>query len=70
MADPDYFASMMVHMGDATLIVTGATQNYADCVRPIFEIIGPGERRNTASGLNLVIFKNKHAVLCRHRRQH
>lgn len=58
MADPDYFAAMAVKMGDADGLVTGATQNYAECVRPIFEIIGPG-RRKTASGLNLVIFKNK-----------
>jgi malate dehydrogenase (oxaloacetate-decarboxylating)(NADP+) len=58
LANPDYFASMAVHVGDADGMVTGATQNYADCVRPIFEIIGAGRRR-TASGLNLVIFKNK-----------
>ncbi len=58
MADPDYFASMMVHMGDANAMITGATQNYSDCVKPIFEIIGAGARK-TASGLNLVIFKNK-----------
>ncbi len=58
MTDPDYFAAMMVHMGDAHGMVSGATQNYADCVRPILQIIGPGSRK-TASGLNLVIFKNK-----------
>ncbi len=58
MSDPDYFAAMMVHMGDAQGMVSGATQNYADCVRPILQIIGPGNRK-TASGLNLVIFKNK-----------
>lgn len=58
MSDPDYFASMMVHMGDANAMITGATQNYSDCVKPIFEIIGAGARK-TASGLNLVIFKNK-----------
>jgi len=58
MANPDYFAAMAVHSGDADGMVTGATQNYADCVRPILEIIGPG-KRHTASGLNLVIFKNK-----------
>ncbi len=58
MADPDYFASMMVHMGDAHALVTGATQNYSDCVKPIFEIIGAGQRK-TASGLNMVLFKNK-----------
>jgi malate dehydrogenase (oxaloacetate-decarboxylating)(NADP+) len=58
LANPDYFAAMAVHCGDADGMVTGATQNYADCVRPILEIIGPGHRK-TASGLNLVIFKNK-----------
>lgn len=58
MADPDYFASMMVHMGDANALITGATQNYSDCVKPIFEIIGAGQRK-TASGLNMVLFKNK-----------
>jgi malate dehydrogenase (oxaloacetate-decarboxylating)(NADP+) len=58
MSDPDYFGAMMVRRGDAHAIVTGATQNYADCVRPILEIIGAGQRK-TASGLNLVIFKDK-----------
>jgi malate dehydrogenase (oxaloacetate-decarboxylating)(NADP+) len=56
--DPDYFASMMVHAGDAQAVITGATQNYSDCVKPILEIIGAGSRK-TASGLNLVLFKNK-----------
>jgi malate dehydrogenase (oxaloacetate-decarboxylating)(NADP+) len=63
LANPDYFASMAVHMGDADGMVTGATQNYADCVRPILEIIGSG-KRGTASGLNLVIFKNKMLFFC------
>lgn len=58
MSDPDYFAAMMVEMGDADGLVTGATQNYADCVRPILQIIGTGKRK-TASGLNLVMFKNR-----------
>lgn len=58
MLDPDYFASMMVHAGDAHAVITGATQNYSDCVKPVLEIIGAGARK-TASGLNLVIFKNK-----------
>ncbi|MCB0411678.1 MAG: NADP-dependent malic enzyme, partial [Bdellovibrionales bacterium] len=58
MGDPNYFASMMVEMGDAAALVTGATQNYADCVRPILEIVGPGKRR-IASGLNIVLLKNR-----------
>ncbi|MCM2282071.1 MAG: phosphate acyltransferase [Bdellovibrionaceae bacterium] len=58
MSDPDYFAAMMVHSGDAHGVVTGATQNYAEAVRPILQIIGTGKRK-TASGLNLVLFKEK-----------
>jgi malate dehydrogenase (oxaloacetate-decarboxylating)(NADP+) len=58
LSNPDYFASMAVHMGDADGVVSGAIQNYSDCVRPILEIIGPGKRK-TASGLNVVMFKNK-----------
>jgi malate dehydrogenase (oxaloacetate-decarboxylating)(NADP+) len=58
LSNPDYFAAMAVHLGDADGMVTGATQNYSDCVRPILEVIGSG-RRGVASGLNLVIFKNK-----------
>ncbi len=58
MADPNYFASMAVHLGDADGLVTGATQNYADCVRPILEIIGTGKHK-TASGLNIVLFKDR-----------
>ena len=58
MTDPDYFAAMTVHMGDADGMVTGATRNYADCVKPILEIVGTG-RRKTASGLNIVLFQDR-----------
>src|SRR6185503_9079115 len=54
MYDSNYFAAMAVQVGDADAMVTGATMNYADCVRPILEIIGSGRSR-VASGLNLVL---------------
>lgn len=57
-SDGNYFAAMAVHMGDADGFVTGATQNYGDCVRPILEIIGTGESK-TASGLNMVLWKER-----------
>jgi malate dehydrogenase (oxaloacetate-decarboxylating)(NADP+) len=56
--DSNYFASMAVQMGDADAFVTGATMNYAECVRPILEIIGPGRSR-VASGLNIVLIKDR-----------
>ena len=47
-ADPTYFATMMVKMGDADGMVSGATHTTADTIRPAFQII------KTAPGVNLV----------------
>lgn len=58
MRDPNYFASMAVQLGDADAMVTGATMNYSECVRPILEIIGAGRSR-VASGLNMALVKDK-----------
>lgn len=58
MYDPNYYTSMAVQVGDADAMITGATMNYADCVRPILEIIGSGRSR-VASGLNIVLVKER-----------
>lgn len=58
MSDPHYFAAMAVKMGDAHGMVSGATNNYANCVRPILQIIGTG-RGAVACGLNMVLFEEK-----------
>ncbi len=58
MMDPNYFASMAVHRGDAAGLVTGATMSYSECVRPILEIIGAG-RSKVASGVNIVLVKDR-----------
>ncbi len=58
MLDSNYFASMAVHRGDADGMVTGATMNYSECVRPILEIIGAG-RSKVASGINIVLAKDR-----------
>ncbi len=47
-ADPTYFATMMVQMGDADGMVSGATHTTADTIRPAFQII------KTAPGTKLV----------------
>ncbi len=56
--DHNYFAAMAVQRGDADAFVTGATMNYAECVRPILEVIGAG-RSKVASGLNIVLIKDR-----------
>ncbi len=56
--DPNYFAAMAVHLGDADGMITGATQNYADSVRPILEIVGR-TNRGVAAGLIIMIINQK-----------
>ncbi len=56
MIDTNYFASMMVALGDADALVSGSTQNYADAVKPILDTIGA---KRIASGMNIVLIKNR-----------
>lgn len=62
MADPNYFASMMVQMGDADGMVTGASQNYGDSVRPILHTIGVS-KESVPAGLNLVLLEDRFLLL-------
>jgi malate dehydrogenase (oxaloacetate-decarboxylating)(NADP+) len=51
---------MMVKMGDADGMITGATQNYPECVRPIMKTIGthtPG--RSKVAGIMMLVFKTR-----------
>lgn len=62
LADPNYFAAMMVELGDADGLVTGSSQNYADAVKPILQIIGVGTE-SVAAGLSLVLLEDRVMVL-------
>lgn len=62
MADPNYFAAMMVMMGDADGMVAGASQNYADAVRPILQTIGM-HNEGVPSGLNFVLLEDRFLLL-------
>lgn len=58
LADPNYFAAMMVELGDADGMISGATQNYADAVKPILQTIGTS-RDGVAAGLNFMLLENR-----------
>ncbi|MBX2996757.1 MAG: NADP-dependent malic enzyme [Bdellovibrionaceae bacterium] len=62
MMDNNYFAAMMVELGDADGLVNGASQNYAEAVRPIFQIIGTG-KDGVAAGLNVVLLEDRFLLL-------
>jgi len=58
MADPNYFASMMVSQGDADGMVTGATLNFSDAVKPILQIIGIAKDA-VPCGLNVILLEDR-----------
>jgi malate dehydrogenase (oxaloacetate-decarboxylating)(NADP+) len=62
MNDPNYFAAMMVNMGDADGMVTGASMNYSDAVRPILQIIG-FHSHGVPGGLNVVLLEDRFLLL-------
>jgi len=62
MADPHYFAAMMVEMGEADGMVSGAAINYADAVRPILQTIGV-QKNGVPSGLNFILLEDKFLVV-------
>jgi malate dehydrogenase (oxaloacetate-decarboxylating)(NADP+) len=60
--DPNYFAAMMVDQGQADGMVTGASVNFADAVRPILQTIGTA-RDGVAAGMNLVLLEDRFLLL-------
>lgn len=62
MADPNYFAAMMVRMGDADGLVTGSSINYADAVRPVLQTIGI-TKEGVPAGLNFILLEDKFLAL-------
>ncbi len=62
MADTNYFASMMVEMGDADGLVTGSSIQYADAVRPVLQTIGVA-RDAIACGCNIILLQDRFIML-------
>lgn len=54
--DSNYYAAMMLNTGHAEGFVSGSTQNYADAVKPILDVVGA---KRVASGMNIVLVKNR-----------
>ena len=59
----NFFASLMVHMGNADALVSGITQQYSDTIRPALQIIKVREGARRVSGLYVVV-TNKGEILC------
>jgi malate dehydrogenase (oxaloacetate-decarboxylating)(NADP+) len=53
----NYFASLMVHMGNADALVSGITQHYSDTIRPALQIIKMRDGVHRVSGLYVLVTK-------------
>lgn len=56
----NYYGSMMVKMGHADGMITGATQNYPECIKPIMKVVGTNvPNRPKVAGIMILVFKQK-----------
>ncbi len=62
MADPNYFASMMVDQGDADGMVTGSSMQFADAVKPVLQTIGVA-REAVPCGCNIMLLEDRFLLL-------
>ena len=58
LANPYYFSAQCVREGLADSLVSGSTQNYADCLKPLLQIIEP-QSKGVVAGVNIVTLDKK-----------
>lgn len=61
--NPVYFGACMVDCGHADALVSGATTNYPETLRPALRVIGPYQPGGTVSGLYMLVFE-KQVIFC------
>ena len=55
MRERNYFAAMMVNVGDADALITGYSRNYPSVVKPMLELIGMAEGVNRVATTNVMM---------------
>jgi malate dehydrogenase (oxaloacetate-decarboxylating)(NADP+) len=55
LADPMYFAALMVHLGDADMLVGGAAAHYSEGMRKVLEVVGPRAGVRRIASLHVVL---------------
>jgi malate dehydrogenase (oxaloacetate-decarboxylating)(NADP+) len=53
--EPRHFATLMLHAGDASMMVSGVASHYAESMRTVQEVIGPAEGARCLSSLYMVL---------------
>jgi malate dehydrogenase (oxaloacetate-decarboxylating)(NADP+) len=60
---PNYFAAMMVRVGDADAFVAGLTYHYPDVIRPALQVIGAAAGVSRVAGLYVIVTADGRAVI-------
>ncbi len=58
-ANPNYFAAVMVALGDADGMISGLSLHYPDVMRPALRIIGVSDGNQIAAGVYMVTLKER-----------
>ena len=58
-AEPRFFAPMMVRMGDADSVIAGLTMHYPDTIRPALRVIRKRDDVSKVAGMYMLLFKNR-----------
>ncbi len=56
--NPNYFGSLMVHMGDADCLVSGLNMHYPETIRPALQVVKIKPELRIVSGLYMMIFED------------
>jgi len=56
--NPNYFGSLMIHLGDADCLVSGLTMHYPETIRPALQVVKIKPELSIVSGLYMMIFKD------------
>jgi malate dehydrogenase (oxaloacetate-decarboxylating)(NADP+) len=57
--DRNYFATMMLELGDADAVISGITQHYPDALRPALQILGTKPGLSKVSGMYMIVAKGE-----------
>ncbi|MFN5415873.1 MAG: NADP-dependent malic enzyme [Flavobacteriia bacterium] len=57
MRERNHFGAMMVELGDADAMISGATRNYKDVLKPAFQTIGTEKDVTVVAGLYILLTK-------------
>lgn len=57
LCDRQYYAPMMVEMGEADALISGLTKNYPSTIRPALQVLGKEEGNDAVAGMYIMLSK-------------